>query len=202
MAARSTCDACDFHLTSCDQKILFFPGFFAGFALRSICNVTHDRGSFRFGASVVLRCLKHRNDNRRKKTSSRGEKPKAVSAGGFRSALCVKAIAGPADHTVRFVRGAKPQEPRPQTFGPSGPRDDDTRGGKWRNGMWVRDVRTGVITRGRKQNCEGQQANPMDVAGILTVPARSREQPGADPVREPERSATNDRAGGVCTAHN
>jgi hypothetical protein len=45
-------------------------------------------------------------------------KPKAVSLlVDFESALCVKAIAGPADHTARFARGAKPQEPRPQVFG-------------------------------------------------------------------------------------
>jgi len=55
-----------------------------------------------------------------------------------------------------------------------GLRDDETRGGKWRNGRWVRRAPKGVLTRGREQNCEGRYVNPTSVAGTLTVPVRSR----------------------------
>jgi hypothetical protein len=34
-------------------------------------------------------------------------------AGGFVPALCVKAMAGPANHTARLLRGSKPQKPKP-----------------------------------------------------------------------------------------
>jgi len=66
-------------------------------------------------------------------------------------------------------------------------RDDETRGGAWRNGRWVRDVE-----RRRHPRAEAKLrrvlVNPMGVAGTLTVPARSREQSGAGPVRRPERN--------------
>jgi len=93
------------------------------------------------------------------KTRVRKLKPKAVSAGGFRSALCVKAIAGPADHTARFARGAKPQEPRPQTLGPPPPAVDPATmklaavSGETACG---RETSKDAVTRGRKQNCEGR----------------------------------------------
>jgi len=114
-------------------------------------------------------------------------------------------MAGPADRTARFVRGAKPQEPRPQTLGRTAtsgaPRDDETRGGKWRNGMWARDVdetpspadgsktAKGVSeSHGRRRDFDG----PGQVA--ITVP-------GAGPVRRPERNRPRmTRADGVSKA--
>jgi len=99
-------------------------------------------------------------------------------------------MAGPADHTVRFARGAKPQEPRPQTFGRTvtsgGPRNDETCGGKWRNGMWARDVerrrhpRAEAKLRRAVSKSHGCRRD-FDGPGQVAITA------GADPVRRPER---------------
>jgi len=100
----------------------------------------------------------------------------AVSAGGFAAALCVKAIAGPADYMARFVRGAKPQEPRPQTLGPPDQVDPATM--KLAAGRGETACGCEALRRRRHPRAEvtlrREQMNPTGVAGTLTVPARSR----------------------------